>query len=442
MGRFPERFLAEVKEILRDEYGDFLSAMQDQPHAALRINPIRKNAFAAAKPFMSDGASVLWEPLGFYADKSLRPGASIAHAAGAFYMQDASAMAPVAILNPKGGERVLDLCAAPGGKSGQIAAHMAGEGFLLSNEIEFSRAKILAGNLERLGVGNACITSASAMALSRKLPEFFDAVLVDAPCSGEGMFRRDPDAIDQWTDGAPAGCASRQAEILDYAAKTVRPGGRLVYSTCTFNRLENEGSVENFLLRNPDFAPEEFELAGVGRSKNGMIRLWPHRVRGEGHFAALLRKKDGRGIAYPEMKANVGKEEKALLSEMFNRLPDGNCVRIGDEVVIISRLSPDVNALSGAGVSIVRAGLVAASVMKNRMEPKHALAMALSPEDAKNSAALLREEALSYLAGEAIPVNAPKGWTLAVYEGMPLGWGKVNEGILKNHLPKGLRKRT
>ena len=319
--RYPAAFLDECREILKDEFPAFLRALALPPRRALRLNPQRNGAEQAAAPFLPDGAPrVPWEPLGRYLAADAKPGAGIAHAAGAFYLQDASAMAPVATLDPRPGERVLDLCAAPGGKSGQIAARLNGRGFLLSNEIEFSRARILLGNLERLGVTNAFVTSAPAEALARVLPAFFDRVLVDAPCSGEGMFRRDPEAASQWNPDAPAGCAARQTAILNDAARMVRPGGKLVYSTCTFNRLENEGTVREFLRAHPDFEPDAFDLPGVGTSRDGCLRLWPHRIEGEGHFLARFTRKPeetcARNVSLPEVRASV--ESRRVESETFS----------------------------------------------------------------------------------------------------------------------------
>ena len=587
--RYPAAFLDECREILKDEFPAFLRALALPPRRALRLNPQRNGAEQAAAPFLPDGAPrVPWEPLGRYLAADAKPGAGIAHAAGAFYLQDASAMAPVAALDPRPGERVLDLCAAPGGKSGQIAARLNGRGFLLSNEIEFSRARILLGNLERLGVTNAFVTSAPAEALARALPAFFDRVLVDAPCSGEGMFRRDPEAASQWNPDAPAGCAARQTAILNDAARMVRPGGKLVYSTCTFNRLENEGTVREFLRAHPDFEPDAFDLPGVGASQGGCLRLWPHRIEGEGHFLARFTRKPeetcARNVSLSEVRASVesrrvesetfsvraqindgapsearataesgriesetfsvrapsedrattesgrvesetfpirapsedrataergrvesetfsvrapsearataesgriesetfpvraskgsgrfespnarlrtdnsrrasapkgraaasraprGKEApKPDLSEFVRALPEGEIVVDGDEVRLVSALAPDPAKLMG--VRVLRAGLPLATLGRSHIEPAHALAMALDPETARQTIDLTDEQAASYLSGEAFPVDAPSGWTLAAWRGLPLGWCKITGGTLKNHLPKGLRRR-
>ena len=284
----PSEFMQNIEEMLGCEAPAFFASLEQPPTLALRINPARENALTAAEAFI-DGP-VPWARDSYYLRAGARPGAGIAHAAGAFYLQEASAMVSAAILDAQPGERVLDLCAAPGGKTTQIAAALAGEGLLISNEPEPARAKVLAANLERMGVRNATVTNAYPDALAARWPEYFDAVLCDAPCSGEGMFRREPDSRAEWRSASPAGCAKRQAEILDRAAELLRPGGRLVYSTCTFNKSENEDTIAAFLARHPEFAPEDFSLPGAGASEGGCIRIWPHRQRGDGHFAAKLRK--------------------------------------------------------------------------------------------------------------------------------------------------------
>ena len=348
-------------------------------------------------------------------------------------------MAPAAALDVQKGERVLDLCAAPGGKSGQLAAALDGTGLLVCNEPEPSRAKMLAGNLERMGVRSAVVTNAYPDAIAAAWPGFFDAVLVDAPCSGEGMFRREPDARGQWNPAAPEGCARRQRDILRQAAALVRPGGRLVYSTCTFNPIENEGSVRTFLKENPDFSPVDFSLPGIGASTDGMIRLMPHRLRGDGQFAArFIRRGDDRpeGMRTPA-KPPAGAADALRELVTGSILPEGFDLRlIGQNVYAVPAELP-----AAKGLRIVSPGLCLLRAEKNRFEPEHALAMALEPAQARQVAELNEEQAWLYLAGEAVPMDLPRGWTLAVYRGLPLGWGKAVDGTLKNHLPKGLRIR-
>ena len=443
----PEAFLENMQRLLGDECPAFLRALEEPPTLALRLNPKRPGAETAALPFME--SAVPWAALGRYlkTGADAKPGSSVAHAAGAFYIQEASAMASAAVLDARPGERVLDLCAAPGGKSTQIAAALSDSGLLVSNDPEPQRARALAGNLERMGAMNAVVTSALPEQLSARWPgELFDAILVDAPCSGEGMFRRDPESRTEWKPSSPEGCARRQAGILDHAAKLLRPGGRLVYSTCTFNDLENEGSVLGFLARHPDFAPEDFELPGVGASTQGMLRLLPHRVRGDGHFVARLRRAGEAAsdrisdAPAPKVDREAVKLLQALTREVCV-LPDALAKMTpfiqGDRLYCAPRETPPLN-----GLRVITPGLCLLKIGRNHLEPDHALAMALPPACAHRRAELSDDQARAWLRGEAIELDGEKGWTLVLYHGMPLGWGKRSGSTLKNHLPKGLRRQN
>ena len=433
----PSEFVQAIEKMLGCEAPAFFASQEQPPTLALRLNPFRKDAPAVTEEFI-DGP-VPWAKDGRYLREGARPGAGIAHAAGAFYLQEASAMVSAAILDARPGERVLDLCAAPGGKSTQIAAALAGEGLLISNEPEPARAKVLAANLERMGVRNAAVTNAYPDALAARWPEFFDALLCDAPCSGEGMFRREPDARAEWKSASPAGCAKRQAEILDRAAELVRPGGRLVYSTCTFNRNENEETIAAFLARHPEFAPEDFSLPGVGVSINGCIRIWPHRQRGDGHFAAKLRK-SGSGKRREAPAFRIDRDCAALIGQLEKEvcaLPEelkARVVRLGDYLYAIPAECPDTK-----GLKLASAGLCLLRIGRNYIEPAHALAMALDASLVRQKLELDDQQARRYLAGEALECENLKGWTWICWHDMPLGWGKASNGQMKNHLPKGLR---
>ncbi len=441
MPPLPTEFIENMRKMLGDETPAFLRALEDAPALALRLNPKRAHAEDAAAPFIE--GPVPWAEGGRYLKPvtDARPGASVAHAAGAFYLQEASAMASAAALDARPGERVLDLCAAPGGKSTQIAAAMLDKGVLVSNDPEPARARALAGNLERMGAANAVVVSALPAKLGERWPGFFDAVLVDAPCSGEGMFRREPAAREEWKPASPAGCAKRQAEILDRAAGMVRPGGRLVYSTCTFNDLENEGSIVSLLERRPDFAPEDFSLPGVGESRGGMLRLFPHRLRGDGHFVAKLRKA-GSPEPAPVPAIRPDRDAARALDALFGEvcrpdaLPGGmECFILGDRLYARPTDCPQTR-----GLRVISPGLCLARLGRSHVEPEHALAMMMEPGSALRRAELDEARAQAFLRGEALPFCGERGWTLVTHMGMPLGWGKASEGMLKNHLPKGLRK--
>ena len=433
-------FIENMRALLGDELGAFLAALDGDYAAALRINPLRPAAAGLAEEFC--GGNVPWEPSGRYILEGARPGAGIAHFAGAFYIQEASAMLPAAVLNVQRGEKVLDLCAAPGGKSSQAAFALGGAGLLVSNEPEPRRARMLAGNLERLGIPNAVVVNEYPPRLAEKWPGFFDALIVDAPCSGEGMFRREPESRLQWNPASPEGCAKRQAGILDEAAKLLRPGGRMVYSTCTYNAEENESTVAAFLQRHPEFSAADFALPGLPPSENGMLKLYPHRAQGDGQFAALLVKSaDAPAAAIPSparkqpkgKKSDPAADAMAMLREMFGDiLPEGSRPVIwGESLFAVPREAPAFD-----GIKVISPGLELAKIAGKRLEPAHHAAMAL---DALPGAELDDAQASAYIRGETVPCDA-KGWLVARWRGMPLGWGKASGGMLKNHLPKGLRR--
>lgn len=347
-------------------------------------------------------------------------------------------MAPVPLLEVQPGERVLDLCAAPGGKSTQIAAALKGEGLLVSNEIHPARAKILSENVERMGIRNACVTNETPARLAEVFPEYFDRILVDAPCSGEGMFRKNEAACEEWSPENVELCASRQDEILGCAARMLRPGGRLVYSTCTFAPQENEGSISRFVERHPEFSVLD------------SLRLWPHKIKGEGHFAAVLQKAGEEAVSYRVQSA--GGVEKGIPEKNFAkdwadyltfaketlRVPlSGNYLKFGDNLYLMPEGMPSLK-----GLKVLRPGLHIGTLKKNRFEPSHALALALSAEEVLKVWNLSSKEPVihAYLNGQTFPAEGEKGWYLICVDGFSIGWGKLAGGIMKNHYPKGLRK--
>ena len=449
MNELPQAYIEQMKRLL-GEAGFFAyeKALGEPVTRALRINLLR---FSDGEPpcgVEGLGARVPWARGAYFIEGDARPGLSPLHEGGLYYMQEPSAMTAVSALDPQPGERVLDLCAAPGGKSTQIAALMAGRGLLVCNEPVPSRAQILSRNVERMGVRNAVVTCALPEQLAPRFPGFFDRILVDAPCSGEGMFRRQPEARDEWSENAPRGCADRQMDILREAARMLAPGGRMVYSTCTFNDTENEGVLARFFAEHPEFAPEPFALDGLPRAERGYLHLYPHEMRGEGHFVSLLKKRADAPCAPAPAVKRKGKpaarparaQESIALPPVlaegvaFARLHSaGGCLWSLPEGLEMERLD---------GLRVLRTGLLLAHAEGRRSEPDHALAMALSPREALRSAELTREQALLYQAGEALALGElPEGYTLMCCEGVPLGWGKQAGGVMKNHYPKGLRRR-
>ena len=427
----PEAFLERMKAQLGHEYEDFLASLERPRAVALRFNPLKGPR--PDLPFVMN--PVPWEPEGFYYDPDSRPGLHPFHEAGVYYLQEASAMSAVALLDPQPGERICDLCAAPGGKTTQIAGRMMGEGFLLCNEWSPKRAKILSRNMERMAVANCLVTNEDTAVLAKRFPGGFDKVLIDAPCSGEGMFRKEEAAVTDWSQETVQMCARRQAEILHNGAQLVRPGGRLVYSTCTFAPEEDEMAVAAFLDSHPDFEPEVIETPWFTPVENGGHRMWPHKLLGEGHFAAVLRKK-GAGEAEfesaPGMK--LPREWQNFAKELGIILPPGKAVMVGQSLYWAPEGMPKIDRMK-----VLRPGLELGTVKKDRFEPAHALALWL--KECKNVADFPADsgEMARYIHGDVVP-SEKKGWCLVTADGYSIGWGKGDGKVLKNHYPKGLRR--
>ena len=427
----PQAFLERMEAQLGQEYPAFLESLERPRAVALRFNPLKGEQ--PRLPFVE--TQVSWEEQGFYYDPQSRPGLHPYHEAGVYYLQEASAMSAVALLQPQPGERVLDLCAAPGGKTTQIAGRMMGRGFLLCNEYSPKRAKILSRNIERMGVANALVTNETSQNLARKLPGFFDRVLIDAPCSGEGMFRKEEAAVTDWSRNTVAMCAQRQREILRAGAELVSPGGRLVYSTCTFAPEENEETVAAFLAEHPEFSPEAVEAPWFTPAGEGCFRLWPHKLLGEGHFVAVLRKNSGDWEDIPSQPGEkLPKEWLDFAKELDISLPEGKAVLFGQNLYWTPAETPALR-----GLKVLRPGLELGEVKKGRFEPSHALALWLS--DCKNSQDYSWDSARmkAYLHGDVVP-SCRKGWCLVTVDGYSIGWGKGDGTVLKNHYPKGLRR--
>ncbi len=481
----PGAFLDRMQRLLGGEYEAFLASYGQVRQYGLRRNLLKgtEEEFIRVMPFPLEKIS--WAREGYYYDAAAQPGRHALHEAGAYYIQEPSAMAAVEVLAPEPGERILDLCAAPGGKSTQIAGRMQGQGLLVSNEIIGERARILSQNVERMGVSNCVVCSEKPERIASLFPAFFDRVLVDAPCSGEGMFRKEETARREWSPEAVQMCAGRQLLILEEAAKTVKPGGVLVYSTCTFSPEENEGTISAFLRVHDEYNIEETELedrlspgradwisqpeAGIGHT----LRLWPQLVRGEGHYIARLRK---RGETLPvqgaqetatrkNMRKNHEKTSVEKTTALGNRIwqiagdrklckltedflrgelgigdawmirHPGQLLCFGDQIYLVP-----TEMISLAGIKVLRPGLQLAVEKKNRFEPAHALALTLLPGDSGRVRGLVAQETAAYLRGESLACGEEKGWTALSYEGYTLGFGKASGGQMKNHYPKGLRK--
>ena len=550
----PEQFTNRMKEMLKEEYEDFAACYGNDHAHSLRINPLKgtkeqynqTSVFKEREPLKEQ---VAWEENGFYYEDSLQPGKHPFHEAGVYYIQEASAMAPASICkgaepnfvnyadakktgtknDTEGqrekknaddfrffGERILDLCAAPGGKSTQMAAAMAGRGILFSNEIHPARAKILSENIERMGIVNDIVLNHDPKVLAERFPSYFHRILVDAPCSGEGMFRKNEEAVNQWSLENVKLCAQRQEEILECAYTMLMGGGILVYSTCTFAPEEDEDMIVHFLTEHPDMKLLPVPLVGgmepglmmseslmkllqnqeqseknttydteerIRKELQKTVRLWPHKVKGEGHFAALLQKegaaclmmndremnrnsdsnrgegfsvmwnssrsqdKEGEKTGKHKRKGNMKDSsfqaiaafeqfEAQTLNPSWREGKEGaSYLTFGDQLYLVPEGTPELH-----GLKVLRPGLHLGTFKKDRFEPSHALALSLKSKDVKDAIDLSVEDALKYIEGYTFPAEKRKGWCLVTVEGYSLGFGKAAGGSLKNHYPKGLRK--
>lgn len=426
----PSLFLKRMEILLGKEMPDFLHAMECPPVRGIRMNPF--------KPFdglehYTESERIPWTSYGYYLPVQSKAGATVFHEAGAFYLQEPAAMLPGEVMDVQPGERILDLCAAPGGKSTQMGLKLKGEGWIVSNEPVYKRAQILSRNMERMGIPNSIVTCAYPAGLPQAWNELFDGVLADVPCSGEGMFRRDPMTRTEWSAEKTEGCVKRQREILNDAARLVIPGGRLVYSTCTYHPDENEGMVEWFLKTHPEFTPESFSLPGVS-GREGMFLCLPHRMKGEGQFVAKLRKKGDPShtdIGNPFERIQPKDAELLMHSIPGIQMPNH---RIGNSFIGLSEC-PDVR-----GIQVLRAGLKIAETNGRKITPDHAAALSFNIPSVQ-PLELNPDEVRKYLAGQEICHNGT-GWLLMRYRGLAIGWGKGSDGRIRNHYPKGLRKEN
>lgn len=480
MMNLPIEFEKKMKAFLGNEWDDFLYSYDNNRFQALRFNTLKVQSPEERMLILkvlgiSSDKRVSWANEAYYFDENVRPGKHPYHEMGLYYIQEPSAMSAAALLAPKPGMRVLDLCAAPGGKSTQLATYLGDSGLLVSNEINTQRSRILSQNIERMGIKNAIVTNEDSFVLASHFPGFFNAIQVDAPCSGEGMFRKLPEAIEQWSMENVAICAARQKEILDNAAVMLKPGGVIVYSTCTFSKEENEDVIEYFLERHPDFTLEEME------------RFWPHKVDGEGHFVAKLvrrgsvnelgadydvcedscNKVEDTGLKADrktkknknsknrknETKPALTKENMKLLTEFLDEtisedmaawIKNSRLVMFGEQLYRLPDMEVDIK-----GLKVQRAGLHIGEFKKQRFEPSHSLALALKLNDAKNLVKLTCDnpQTIGFFNGQSVVLSdeqtaeCKKGWALVCVDGYTAGWGKVNGTQVKNHYPKGLRNK-
>lgn len=472
--KLPEEFKKEMKELLKDEYEDFINSYDQDRTNAIRINDLKveKKFFEESNLFDIDYEKdgVEWADLGYYVSSDKSPGKNPLHDAGAYYIQEPSAMSVVGKTDIEEGEKILDMCAAPGGKSTYILSKLNETGILVSNEVNSTRIRALGENLERFGATNCTITNSDSKGLLTFFKGFFDKVFIDAPCSGQGMFRKYEHAIDDWSEEKVEECVSIQKELIRDGFDMLKEGGMLIYSTCTFTKRENEDIINDFI--------NEYQNAELIE----MDRIWPHKQRGEGHFSARIiksseevreeeiqensNKKSKKSKKKKKESSNSRKQDSQKLKDYESFLKD--YIRDGSKRKnAISEKAVEVKGgfvylvskdmLDLTGLKVLRNGLLMGEIKKNRFEPSHSLAMALCIDDVKYAVNLdiEDEDVYRYIVGESISLegkeiykysepdtedNNSRGWILVTINGVSIGWGKESNGIMKNKYPKGLRR--
>lgn len=473
MADLPQSFLDSMKEILGEDYEAFLAGFDGQRQYGLRVNTLKMNLeeFERIAPFHLK--KVPWISNGYFYEAEDVPAKHPFYSAGLYYLQEPSAMTPASRLKVQPGERVLDLCAAPGGKATEFGAALQGEGLLVANDINTARARALLRNLELFGISNSFVTNEPPHVLAERFPEFFHKIMVDAPCSGEGMFRKNPAVVDSWQEKGPEYFSKLQREIIVQAADMLLPGGMMFYSTCTFSPLENEKTITHLLKERPDMEVipmEDYEGFAEGlTSYRGEVfdescklcrRIWPHKMSGEGHFMALLHKKSGaqqqvqqtvsQSSIWWEKCKGLNKEQKAAAEDFFSHVNiayDGKRIDVrGDNLYYLPAPKYD-----GRGLHFLRNGLFIGEFKKKRFEPSQPFALALHAQDFDQVLDFpADDERLSrYLRGETLDVSdliagekKRKGWQLVMVAGHPLGFGKLVNNNLKNKYPAGWRKNN
>ena len=454
----PVTFTDKMKELLGNEYDEYIACYDETRLYGLRVNTkkICVEEFKKICPFEIE--PIPWIENGFYYDgENVQAAKHPYYFAGLYYLQEPSAMTPANRLPVKPGDKVLDVCAAPGGKATELGAKLKGDGVLIANDISNSRAKGLLKNIEVFGIGNVLVLSEEPGKLEEYFPEYFDKILIDAPCSGEGMFRKDKKMIKAWEEHGPAFFAKIQRSIVTQAARMLKPGGMMLYSTCTFDPEENEGTIEYLMQQYPEFEIKEirpYEGFACGKpevteskdeSFTKTVRIWPHKMHGEGHYVALLQKGEKTEAKALKPSKNKVKKVPDEILEFFKDVDwnmDWSRLELySEKVYYMPEDIPNVK-----GIRFLRTGLYLGDLKKNRFEPSQSLAMCLKKEEYKNTVNLAvdDERVIKYLKGETIDVDdivslKAKGWQLVLVGGYPLGWGKLANGTLKNKYLPGWR---
>ena len=442
--QLPNDFKAKYQKLLGDDAESFFTSLDKETNPGFRINPLKEHM-----PAEPDNESIEYCQYGYYGDVN---GKSVEHQSGAIYSQEPSAMYVGEVADIKPGDYVLDLCAAPGGKTTHVASYMDNQGLLVTNEIDHKRAKVLVENVERFGIRNALILNENPNNLAKHFPRFFDKILIDAPCSGEGMFRKNNDAIQYWNADYPSQCATRQKEIIEQAVKMLKPGGKIIYSTCTFAPEEDEQIVE-WMKDTYDFSIDPIKkydgmLSGKPKWADGneeltnTVRLFPNHFKGEGHFVSKLSSNDegnAKKIKH-RLQSNLSNDDKKLWNEFkeanLNSFDPKHLILFGDQLYTFDNTLPDLK-----GLKVMRPGLHLGTIKKKRFEPSYALALALHSNEVVNRLEISEDDWKQYVHGDVINCynDVKKGWYQLICKNQPIAFGKVVNGTIKNFFPKGLR---
>ena len=439
----PEQYIKNMKKLLGEkEFQQYLNCFEQKRYAGIRINTLKWSKEEFLKKRIFDTEQVAWCEEGYYCNEKVRPAKHPYYAAGLYYIQEPSAMSAAAILPINKGECVLDICAAPGGKSTQLGAKLGQTGVLVSNDISAGRTKALLKNIECFGITNSIVMSETPQRLSERFEQYFDKILIDAPCSGEGMFRKDSDMIKKWNNDLITYCITQQKEILRCCAVMLKAGGMMLYSTCTFAPEENEYIIKEFLQCHKEFTivPIETKWGFEKGMIEGCVRLFPHKIKGEGHFLALLQKQgEHKNSIFETEKEQIDNRmslfwefEKQVLKPNWQKTK-GIYRMYGDDLYYIPENVPMLK-----GLRVLRSGLQLGTFKKNRFEPSHAFALALNKNDVNNYIDFnsKQEYAIRYLKGESISVPEQRnGWCIVCVDGYTLGWAKLQNGRLKNKYP-------
>ena len=449
MKDLPLEYKNRMIELLGAQFADYEKALTETPVKGFRVNTDKISLEEFKKINVFGSKKIPYVENGFYLDYE-KAGNHPYHHAGMIYIQEPGAMAPAECVDIDPDWKILDMCAAPGGKSSQLKNKLGEKGVLVSNEIVSSRCKILTGNFERLGLRNAVTTCMDTSKLARLYPNTFDLIMVDAPCSGEGMFRKEEVAIDEWSEENVKMCAKRQAEILDNAATCLKDGGYIVYATCTFSLEENEMTVDSFLKRHEDFELVRVKKAVEDATADGIYfdgcstenisfarRFYPHKAKGEGQFMAVLKSKYDSSHSYSAVKASKEKIDKTVYDFLGSVLTDYD----KDHVLMYNGnpvyFTPDFPVNKGTAFAC---GVTIGEIRKNYIQPHHQFFMAMGDKfKRKIELDPDSDEMRKYLHGEEIEVDCDNGWAVVTTNGCSIGGVKVVQGRAKNHYPKGLR---